>query len=146
MIKTVQKIVIQLLKILALIFLLSFERVIGLPFLFTLLSLIWLDSIKIKNHSRPLLILLFSFLMAVFYHGAWLITLFVWLLSAWGISVGGGTIKGKKRRFILIVVLQNLVWLWWLDVPANFVLIAQLIISYILVVMWLRVFKKERRK
>jgi hypothetical protein len=145
MIKVFQKIAIQLLKIIALIFLLSFERVIGLPFLFTLLALIWLDSIKEKKLARPLLILLFSFLMAVFYHGAWLATLLVWLVSAWAISIRGTVVRGKKRSFLLVVVLQNLIWLWWLNITANFVLIAQLIISYILVVLWLRVFKKEKR-
>lgn len=145
MIKTVQTVVVLLLKIFALAFLLSFERVVGLPFLFSLLALIWLDSTKGKSYSKSLLIILFSFLMAVFYHGAWLVTLVVWLLSAWGMSTGTGAVKGKKRRFILIVVLQNLIWLWWLNISASPVLIAQLVISYILVVVWLKVFKKEKR-
>jgi hypothetical protein len=146
MIKTIKFILAQLLKVAGLFFLLSLERVIGLPLIFSLLGLIWLDQVENKAYSRPLLILLFSFFIAIFYHTAWLATLIVWSLSTALVVYSGGIFQGKKRRFLITVLLQNLFWLWWLKIPANYILLAQLVVSYILFVVWLRIFKKDKMK
>lgn len=146
MIKTIKQILIQLIKIIGLFFLLSLERVIGLPLIFSLLGLIWLDQVEGNVYSRPLLILLFSFLMAIFYHAAWLITLIAWFISAALVIYSGSILQGKKQRFLIAVLLQNVFWLWWLGVPASYIILAQLIVSYIMFVVWLRIFKTNKMK
>ena len=144
MYKQSKKVIFTILIIIGLIILLSFERVVGLPFIFSLLCFIWIDQSHSHSYSRPLLVLLISFLMTVFYQAAWFLTLIVWILSLTGMVFGNRLIKGKKRQFIILVIMQNLIWLWILKIPANIAILLQLIVSYILVIVWLKVFSKGR--
>ncbi len=144
--KQIKKIIIFFVKIIGLILLLSFERVIGLPYIFTLLSFIWIDQLHRDSYSRPLLVLLVSFLMTVFYQAAWFLTIMVWIISLLGMVYGNYFIKGKKRQFLILVIMQNLTWLWLLAIPANLTLIIQLVVSYLLIIIWLKLFKKKANK
>lgn len=142
--KQIKKTIIFLIKIIGLTALLSFERVIGLPFIFTLLSFIWIDQVHHDSYSRPLLVLFVSFLMTVFYQAAWLLTILVWIISLLGMVYGNHLLKGKKRQFIILVIMQNLVWLWLLAIPASLTLLVQLIVSYLLIIIWLKLFRKKQ--
>ena len=145
MLKKIKNIVIFLAKLFSLVFLLSFERVVGLPFLFSLLGLIWIDQNKDVPFIKPILLLILSFFVAVMYQSAWLSTIIVWFLSYGLIVLGAKTIKVKKRRFLIVVIIQNLLWLWLLRMSANLTLLVQLVVSYVFVIIWLRIFSKSRK-
>lgn len=134
-----------LFKLLVLLFVLSFERVVGLPFIFSLFGLIWLDQSQKFFYIRPVLLLIFSFLMAVMFQTAWLTTMVVWCLSLTFMVLGTKLVRVKKRRFLIVVIIQNLLWLWWLNIPVSLSLLFQLVISYVLVIVWLRIFSKPRQ-
>jgi len=143
MLKHIKVIISIFLKLLGLAVLLSFERVVGLPLIFSLLGLILIDQSHFSSYSRPLWILIISFLMAIFYQAAWLITLIVWILCLIGMIYGDSIIKEKKRRFLVLIIVQNLIWLWLLKIPASVTLLIQFVISYVLVVIWLKLFKNR---
>jgi len=63
-----------------------------------------------------------------------------------GMVYGNYFIKGKKRQFLILVIMQNLTWLWLLAIPANLTLIIQLVVSYLLIIIWLKLFKKKANK
>lgn len=134
-----------LFKLLVLLFVLSFERVVGLPFIFSLFGLIWLDQSQKFFYIRPVLLLIFSFLMAVMFQTAWLTTMVVWCLSLTFMVLGTKLVRVKKRRFLIVVIIQNLLWLWWLNIPVSLSLLFQLVISYVLVIVWLRIFSKPKQ-
>ncbi len=134
-----------LIKLFVLLFVLSFERVVGLPFLFSLFGLIMLDQTKKSFFIRPVLLLILSFLMAAMFQAAWLTTMVAWCLSLMFMILGTKLVRVKKRRFLIIVIIQNLLWLWWLNIPTNWSLLIQLIVSYVLVIIWFRIFSKPRK-
>lgn len=142
MLKTIKTIILFLIKLFGLIYILSFERVIGLPFIFSLLGLIWLDQTKKIFYIKPILLLILSFLIAVMYQSAWMVTIIIWFLCTVLINLGSRFIRVKKRRFVIVVIIQNLLWLWLLGIPASLVLLFQLVISYVFVIIWLKIFSK----
>ncbi len=142
MLKTIKTIILFLIKLFGLIYILSFERVIGLPFIFSLLGLIWLDQTKKIFYIKPILLLILSFLLAVMYQSAWIVTIIIWFLCTVLINLGSRFIRVKKRRFVIVVIIQNLLWLWLLGIPASLVLLFQLVISYVFVIIWLKIFSK----
>jgi hypothetical protein len=140
----IKKIILTLAKIFALIFLISFERVVGLPLIFTLLGLIWLDQVKDNYYFYPGLLLFLSYIMAVAFSAPWSIVFFVWTLTAGLVSLNIKQVKSKNKRFFIVVILQNLFWLWWLELPVNYLTVAQFVISYLLVVMWTRMLRLKK--
>lgn len=146
MLKRIKDVVLFLIKLLGLIYILSLERVIGLPFIFSLLGLIWFDQSKKVFYIKPILLILLSFLVAVMYQSAWITTIIIWFLCTTLINLGSKLIRVKKKRFVIVVIIQNLLWLWLLNIPANFALLFQLVISYVLVIIWLKIFLKSTKQ
>lgn len=138
------------LKLAGVVFLLTMERVVGLPFLFVFLSLVWLD----KNQDRPLkltvLLAAQSLLLAAVYHLSWLGSLVGLAVIYWAVVAGEGIkfkgrglFKDKKRRILGAVLLTNLVLVWVSGLNLTFFSFIQFVLSYLLVMMWLKVLRKR---
>lgn len=140
----VREIFFTLVKIFLLIFLISFERVVGLPLIFTLLGLIWLDQIKDSQYFYPLLLLFLGYIMAVVFNASWPVAFLVWMLTAGLVNLNIKQVKSKNKRFFIVVIMQNLFWLWWLKLPVSYLTIIQFVISYLLVVMWTRMLRLKK--
>lgn len=134
----------QLLKIAGLLLILSLERVIGLPFIFVLLGLIWVDHTNDQAYGQAAVLLGVSYLLAVVYHVSWIVSFFVWLISSWGIRFGSKPIKQKKRRFLIVVIIQSIFWLWWARISTDYLLLVQFVVSYILVIIWMKVLRLDQ--
>jgi hypothetical protein len=135
----------SLLKLAVLLYLLTLEQVLGLPFLFILLTLIWLDH----NHNQPYrlltLLLITSFGLAVVFDFAWLIS---WLLLIAGhflVQLGQDLVQSRQRRLLLAALISSLAVLWLTQTQLRYISLAQLIVSYLLLILWLRLFKDRRR-
>jgi hypothetical protein len=137
-------VLVNLLRLLGIFFLLSFERVVGLPLIFSLLGLMWLDHKADQRFAWPLLVTLFSFMITVSYALPWFLTFVLWVLSAALIKLGEVLVKDKKRRFLIVVIIQNLAWLWLSGIIASYVLLVQFVASYLLVMMWLKILRVRR--
>ncbi len=140
----IKKIILNLAKILALVFLISFERVVGLPLIFTLLGLIWLDQVNDNDYFFLGLLLLLSYIMTVVFNAHWPVVFLAWTVSAGLVNTNIKQIKSKNKRFFIVVILQNLFWLWWLELPVGYLTVTQFVISYLLVVIWARMFKLKK--
>ncbi len=131
----------SLFRLIGFILVLTLERVIGLPLLAVLLALVWLDHNKELSYKYSLLILLLSLFFAAVYNLIWPLA-FVWLLAI-SLLIGWAekVVADKKRRFLIAVLLGNLFLIWRLEFSLSYLTLAQLIISYILSLIWMRVFK-----
>ena len=134
----------QLLKIAGLLFILSLERVIGLPFVFVLLGLIWVDHAGDRAYGQVAVLLIVSYLLAVVYHVSWTVSFLVWLVSSWGMRFGSKPVQQKKRRFLIMVIIQSIFWLWWARLNADYLLLVQFVVSYFLVIIWMKVLRLDQ--
>lgn len=137
----IKKISLTLLKIIGLTLLVSFERVVGLPLIFTLLGLIWLDRVKDSRYFYPALLVLLSYILAVAYNTLWSVSFLAWAVTAGLVSLDIKQVKSKNKRFFIMVILQNIFWLWWLSLPITYLTVIQFVISYVLVVMWMKMLR-----
>jgi len=140
-----KQILITLIKLLSLIILICFERVIGLPWLFILFCLIWLDENHEQLYQWPMLLVVLSLVLASAYHLSWPLAYFLLLAANTLLWLVGYQIKNKKRRFLAAVIMTNLFLLWWLKLKVGYLASAQFIVSYVLVVLWMRLFSLEKR-
>ncbi len=138
------KIIKAFLKYLALVYVLSLERVIGLPFLFVILSLIWFEKDKGQYFKLIGLILSQSLLLSLFFNFAWFLA---WLLFLGGyifVRFGDELVHSKRRRFLLSVLMVNLISIWTTELSLSYVTLIQLVVSYLIVLLWLRIFDPEQ--
>ena len=140
----IKDIILSIIKLLALILLISLERVVGLPLIFTLLALIWLDQKRDNLYFYPILLLLISYIFAVTYNALWSLSLLVWTVTSILANLNIKQIKSKNKRFFITVILHNIFWLWWLSLPVGYSTVVQFILSYALVVMWMRMLKGSK--
>jgi hypothetical protein len=134
-----------LIRILGLLLVLTLERVIGLPLLFGLFGLVWLDKNKDSVYQYPVQLLILSFMMSVVYDVMWPASFIWWLGSRLLVDASSDLIKNKKRRFLIVMLLMNLLVMWWVQLKVGYIMLAQLLISYVLIVLWMRVFKFKRQ-
>lgn len=139
-----RKIIISILKALGLVLIISLERVVGLPLLFILLGLIWLDQVRDQLYSYPILLLFLSYILAVTYNVIWPISLLALVVTAFLASLSSGRIKTKNRRFFIMTLGFNLFWLWWTGLQIGYLAIVQLVVSYLIVIMWMRVLRLKK--
>ncbi len=132
-------------KILGLLLALTLERVIGLPLLFSLFGLVWLDKNKDTVYQYPVQLFILSFMMSMVYDVLWPASFIWWLGASLLVDVGSDFIKDKKRRFLIIMLLMNLLVVWWVRLRVGYIMLAQLLISYVLIVLWMRVFKFKQK-
>lgn len=133
-----------LLRVLQITLVLTLERVIGLPLISSLLVLAWLDRDKDLIYKFPILVLIFSLLLAVIYSLSWPLAYLWWLSMSLMINLGEKIVPDKKRRFLIVVLAGNLFLMWWLQLSIGYLTLAQLIISYIFSLLWMRIFKFDR--
>ncbi len=139
-----KNILFTLLRILQITVVLTLERVIGLPLISTLLVLAWLDKDRDLIYKFPILVLIFSLLMAVIYSLNWPLAYLWWLSLSLMVSLGEKIVPDKKRRFLIVVLAGNLFLMWWLQLRVGYLTLAQLIISYFFSLVWMRIFKFDR--
>ncbi len=128
-------------KLIGLGLLICLERVIGLPLLFVLLGLIWLDQTRDSLSGYVILLLILSYLTAVVFNVMLPISFVVWWLTDSLVIVTAGKLKAKNRRFFIMTIAQNLFWMWWAQLPVGYLTIIQFVLSYLLVIMWMRILK-----
>lgn len=126
---------------LALLLSVGFERVIGLPLFFSLFGLLCLKRAKINSYQRPLIILFVSFLLAVVYQAGWFYTIVVWFFSELALNYQQRFSQSTKRWLLAIMMLQNGVWWWLFKLEWSYWLLAQLVVSYLIIIIW---FKSSR--
>ncbi|HQM15596.1 MAG TPA: hypothetical protein PLM16_00075 [Candidatus Woesebacteria bacterium] len=114
----------------------GFERVIGLPLLFSLFGLLCLNQAKMNSYQRPLIILFVSFLLAVVYQVGWLYTIIVWFFSELALNYQQRFSQSVKRWLLLIMMTQNGVWWWLFKLEWSYWLLAQLVVSYLIIIIW----------
>ncbi|MGD9128954.1 MAG: hypothetical protein PVJ09_00470 [Candidatus Woesebacteria bacterium] len=130
----------SLLKVLSLIFILCFERVIGLPFFFFLFLFIWLNSLLFKQ--RIILILLTSFFLAVVYQFNFSLAFFLiagfFLLFTQSESV----LQDKNFRLLFYSLISSLATAFLLQFALSLITIGQIAIS-ILLLIFLKILNKR---
>lgn len=138
--------IITILQALGLAALLSVERVIGLPWVFVLLSLIWLN----KNWSQKVLIIVLSLysslLLAIAYDFSWFASFFLLFIVLILIQFGSQIIQSQRRRFVIGLIMINLALVWITGVKLTVLSLVQLIVSYLLIVLWMKVLKIDQKK
>ena len=139
-----KKIIINIFKALGLVLLISLERVVGLPLLFILLSLIWLDQAKNGPYLYSALLLFLSFVLTVTYNVIWPVSLLAFIITTFLVSFSSQKIKTKNRRFFIMTLGFNLFWLWWTGLLVSYLTVAQFVISYLIVIMWMRLLKLRK--
>ena len=139
-----KKIIINILKALGLILIISLERVVGLPLLFILFSLIWLDQIKDELYLYPILLIFLSYVLTITYNVIWPISLLGLIITTFLVSFSSAKIKTKNKRFFIMTLLFNLFWLWWTGLSVSYLTVIQFVISYLIVIMWMRLLKLRK--
>ena len=139
-----KKIIINIFKALGLVLIISLERVVGLPLLFILLSLIWLDQAKDGPYLYSALLLFLSYVLTVTYNVIWPVSLLAFIITAFLVSFSSQKIKTKNRRFFIMTLGFNLFWLWWTGLLVSYLTVAQFVISYLIVIMWMRLLKLRK--
>jgi hypothetical protein len=139
-----KKIIINIFKALGLVLIISLERVVGLPLLFILLSLIWLDQAKNGPYLYSALLLFLSFVLTVTYNVIWPVSLLAFIITTFLVSFSSQKIKTKNRRFFIMTLGFNLFWLWWTGLLVSYLTVAQFVISYLIVIMWMRLLKLRK--
>ncbi len=130
-----------LVQFLALIFLMSLEKVIGLPWFSVLIGLIWLDSFE-KKSQVALLTLLGLFLASIFNLSLGL-SLVLFTIGIVFVKLGQAFIADKRRRFLLASLVINLLLLWIMGFSLTGLSLTQLVLSYFLIVFGLRIFYRK---
>lgn len=131
----------SLFRLTGLVLVLTLERVIGLPLLSTLLALVWLDHNKELVYKYPFLVILLSLFFSAVYDLIWPLS-FLWLLGlSQLIGWGEGFVSDKKRRFLIAVLLGNLLLIWRLQFSLSYLTLVQLVVSYMISLIWMRVLK-----
>ena len=138
----------SIIKLVSLIYLVSLERVIGLPWIYLLLSLIWIDQIQTQRNKFKLILisLFFSLLLSATYDLAWSLSLGLYTFSLLYLKFGQKFVKNQRRRFIMAVIVINLIITWVSSIKLSYLSLIQFIFSYLLVILWMRVFKIEQVK
>ncbi len=133
-------------KFFLLMFLLTWERVLGLPLLFVLLSLLWLDK-NFKSEVKFFLILIaLSFLLAVVYQFSWIVSIILFSFGSFFLRMKLDIFSEKKTRVLISTLLINLIMVFSSGLEINFYSLIQLIISYFFVLIWLRLFRLRLKK
>ncbi|MEA2056278.1 MAG: hypothetical protein U9O78_00975 [Patescibacteria group bacterium] len=140
------KVITTVLKYLALIYILSLERVIGLPFLFILITLIWLEKVKNQGGRLLAILLSLSLMLSLFFNFFWSLAWLLLLLGYVFVRWGDKLVKSKRRRFLLAVLLINIVLIWAIQIRLTVFTLFQLVGSYLLILVWLRIFNSEYRQ
>lgn len=140
-----KKIITIILKLTALVLCISMERIIGLPLIFTLAGLIWLDQAQEQVYFYPLLLLVLSYITAIIYNVIWPVSFLVWVMTGLLTTFSSTKIKTKNRRFFIMTIVQNLFWLWWVQLPVSYLTVVQFVVSYLLAIMWMRILKQKTK-
>jgi len=135
----------SILKLSLIIILLTWERVLGLPLLFVSLSLLWLDkNFKFELKYFALLILL-SLFWAVVYQFSWLLALLLLSVGSLFLRSKLNFFPEKKRRVLVLTLILNLILIWVTGLELNAYSLIQLTVSYLLVLLWLRLIQIKRK-
>jgi len=104
-----KKIIIITIKILLLIVLLNFENVIGMPFMYVMLSLLWIESIE--SEWRIALVTVLSIFLAIIYSMSFTLSLIFLALAGILYVFGEKIIVNKHFRLVISSVLVMILML-----------------------------------
>jgi hypothetical protein len=135
-----------ILKMAGLVYLISIERVIGLPWIYLLLSLVWIAQIQSRRGRLKLVLisLFFSLLLSTTYDLAWSLSLTFYTFGLFYLKFGQKLVKSQRRRFIIAVIAINLIITWVSSIRLSHLSLIQFVASYLLVILWMRVLKVEK--
>ncbi|MBD3250442.1 MAG: hypothetical protein GF381_02655 [Candidatus Pacebacteria bacterium] len=136
----------SVLQFIGLVLLLGVERVIGLPWIFSLFSLIWLNRFWTKPLGLVGLTAAISLLLAAAYDLSWFISFGLMFGSLAWLQHGQLIVKSQRKRFVISLIALNLVIVWISQLRLSYLSLVQLIISYLLVVAWMKVLKLDQDK
>ena len=94
-------------KLLILFMLIAFERVVGLPILFLTVTIALL--LLARSLSRYIVFVFASFLLAIFYQQAFVLSLLIVALFYFGFVFGSQILESNVHRFILLLLLSSLI-------------------------------------
>lgn len=133
-------------RLIGLVYLISIERVIGLPWIYLLLSLVWIVQVHSQRGRLKLTLasLFFSLILSTFYDLSWSLSLAFYIFSLFYLKLGQKLVKSQRRRFIIAVIAINLIITWVSSIKLNHLSLIQFVISYLLVILWMRVLRVEQ--
>ena len=142
----IAKILTSAAKLAGLLYLLTWERVVGLPLLFVLLGLIWLDKNQENDLKHLVLTAFLSLLLAAVYQLGWIASLLLFIGSELLAIHSEQLIQAKNKRLLLASALFNFVLWAAAGIEFTHLILAQLVLSYVLVLLWLRMVSIRTKK
>lgn len=118
------------LKVILLLLIIAFERVVGFPVLFLTFSVSMM--LLSRPVSRYILFIISAFLFAIFYQQAFAISFIIVFGIYFGFVAGSRLIESNFRRFLVLVLLGCLVTRYTTVLELHFWTIIQLLLGLII--------------
>lgn len=119
-----------ILKVVILVLIIAFERVVGFPVLFLTVSISFMLISKL--FTRYLLFIFSSFLLAIFYQIGFIFSFIIIALFYLGFTLGSSVLESNLNRFMFFLLLSNGVLSIFASIEIQVFVLVQAIISLII--------------
>ena len=122
-------------KLLLLLLIISFEKVIGYPVLFLTLSLAFL--LTARSFSRYIIFILSAWMLTVFYQQMFVVSLVLFFTFYFGFKFFDQVVESNLQRFISFLLISLMILTFGANISINLLIIVYLFSSFILSILFL---------